>query len=274
MNSKPSLDQYLRRIKFVGNPAADVATLRQLQRRHLAAIPYENLDVQLNVPVGFDFDAIFAKLVQSRRGGWCFEMNGLFAWALEQIGFKVTRMAGAVMREQRGESVIGNHLVLCVHLDQPYLADVGFGDGLIEPVPVMEGPVRQDFLDFRLEQVDDWWRFHNHPAGGASSFDFQLRPALPGVLEAQSCWLQQAPESGFVQTAVCQRYERGELFILRGIVLKVVTEHGTTQRTLARVEEYENVLDRVFGITVGNIDQLWRRINARHIERQQQQVQQ
>jgi N-hydroxyarylamine O-acetyltransferase len=82
--------------------------------------------------------------VTRRRGGWCYEMNGLMDWALREIGFKVTRMAGGVMRASVGDGVVGNHLVLKVDLDRPYLADVGFGDGLVEPIPIEPGRTKQN----------------------------------------------------------------------------------------------------------------------------------
>jgi len=272
-SQKRMLDEYLRRIGFEGKVRADLPTLRQIHRRHLAAIAYENLDVQLDVPIGFELDAVFAKLVQSPRGGWCFEMNTLLAWALELIGFSVLRMAGAVLRDQRGDGVVGNHLVLCVQLDQPYLADVGFGDGLIEPTALIEGPIRQEFLDFSLERMGDWWRFHNQPQGGAASFDFKLQPASMDMLQRQSHWLQTAPESGFVQTAVCQRYEHGELSILRGKTLRIVRATGVEQHPIEHIDELRSVLARRFDIVVPDIDRLWARIERRHQHRQQQQVQ-
>jgi len=258
------LQEYLRRVGFSGEPRVDLDTLRRLHRGHLATIPYENLDVQLGRRIGFDRTAIFEKLVRSRRGGWCFEMNGLLAWALEQIGFRVTRVAGAVTRDVRGDAVIGNHLALIVELDGAYLADVGFGDGLIEPTRLVEGRLRQEFFDFRLERVGDWWRFHNHPHGGAPSFDFQFSPASSEVLERQSTWLQSAPESGFVQNSVCQKFHGGELSILRGKVLKVVDEQGVTQRTVEDFDEYREVMERRFGIEVPGMEQLWVKVSERH----------
>jgi N-hydroxyarylamine O-acetyltransferase len=206
------LSGYLRRIGFNGEPRPDLRTLRRIHRLHLESIPYENLDVQLGRKVGLDLDAIYGKLVTARRGGWCYEMNGLFAWALERIGFKVTRLAGAVLRDKVGDTSIGSHLALCVHLDDCYLADVGFGDGLIEPVLLGEGSFRQDAFDFRLERLDEsWWRFHNQPHGGAPSFDFRLSEAPQERLAERCEWLQSSPESLFVQNAVCQRYADGRL---------------------------------------------------------------
>ena len=275
-SESPRLEQYLRRVGFSGTPRSDLNTLRQLHRGHLAAIPYENLDVQMGIPIGFDLQTIFAKLVRSRRGGWCYEMNGLFSWALEQIGFRMTRIAGAVLRERLGDRVIGNHLALVVHLDRPYLADVGFGDGLIEPVPIAPGGIRQEFLEFRLERVHDWWRFHNHPHGGAASFDFQQAAAAPEIFEHQSHWLQTSAESGFVQNAVCQRFDGGELSILRGKVLKVVGRDRVMQRTLDSLAEYRDVLERRFDIDVPGVERLWQKVSDRHaqwLEQQQQQQQ-
>jgi arylamine N-acetyltransferase len=264
--SSMNLDRYFRRIGFDGDAKPDLATLTRLHRLHLEAIPYENLDVQLGRPVGFDIEAIFDKLVLSRRGGWCYEMNGLFAWALERIGFRPIRMAGGVLRERLGDRTVGGHLVLCVHLDRAYLADVGFGDGLIEPVPITPGPIQQRFLGFTLAQLDDgWWRFHNHPQGGAASFDFQIAEASPAVLAERCQWLQSSPDSGFVQNAVCQRFSRDALLVLRGRVLKAIRAEGTQQTVIGNLADYRATLRTVFGIEV-DVTPFWDRISARHEE--------
>jgi N-hydroxyarylamine O-acetyltransferase len=259
------LQDYFARIGFTGDPSPDLPTLRRIHRLHLEAIPYENLDVQLGRRVGFDLEAHFRKLVGSRRGGWCYEMNGLMAWALEQIGFRVTRLAGAVMRVTAGDVTIGSHLALCVHLDELYLADVGFGDGLIEPTPIVDGAFRQDRFDYRLERLDaSWWRFHNHPHGGAPTFDFELSEAPIECLSDRCEWLQSAPESGFVQNAVCQRYVDGELRILRGRTLKIVRGPDAEKRTIASEEDYQSVLTDAFGIELPQSSVLWRKVVARH----------
>src|SRR6185295_6224569 len=177
------LGAYLARIGFSGAPRPDLDTLRAVHSAHLNAIPYENLDVLLGAPVDLDRARYFEKLVTARRGGWCYEMNGLLGWALEEIGFRVTRMAGAVHRTHLGEEAIGNHLVLLVHLDETYIADVGFGDGLYEPVPLKEGVIAQNGFQSRLVRVvHGWWRFHNHQNGGAPTFDFREEEADPALL--------------------------------------------------------------------------------------------
>ena len=167
------IQSYLRRIGFVGESQLDLATLYRNQRGHLENIPYENLDVQLGRRLSFSVEDAFEKLVNQRRGGWCYEMNGLMRWALETIGFDVMPMTGAIKRDIRGDTAIGNHLVLSVKLDSYYLADVGLGDGPFEPTPFEEGQYGEGWRAVRLERMaGGWWRFHNYENSFASSFDF------------------------------------------------------------------------------------------------------
>src|ERR1700753_3713812 len=109
-----NIGAYLRRIGLPGPLPPTLETLRRVHAAHLRAIPYENIDVQLGRPVTIERAAIFDKIVNRRRGGWCYEMNGLLGWALGELGFKVTRATGAVMREMFGQATEANHLVLRV----------------------------------------------------------------------------------------------------------------------------------------------------------------
>ena len=101
------LSAYLHRIQFDGGVLPDLATLRAIHRAHQYAIPFENLDVLLRRSVALDLEANYDKIVRQRRGGWCYEMNGVMGWALEQIGFQVLRMSAGVMRVRAGDAQIG-----------------------------------------------------------------------------------------------------------------------------------------------------------------------
>lgn len=259
------LSAYLERIGFEGTPRPDLDTLRRMHRGHLERIPYENLDVQLGRPVSLEPGDIFEKLVERRRGGWCFEMCGLLAWALEEIGFRVTRMAGGVRRAQFGDAMLGNHLVLRVDLDRPYLADVGFGDGMVEPAPLEAGPIRQGFLELRLEAMaDGWWRLHNHPRGTAPSFDFRSEPGSRELFAAKCRQLQTDPGSTFVQNAICKRHFPDRIESLLGRVLRTVRADGVEERVLDSADAYVETLARVFGLDLPEAAPLWPRIAARH----------
>lgn len=260
------LAAYFDRIGYAGEARPDLATLRAVHRAHLLTVPYENLDIQLGRPVTTDPEAAFDKIVRRRRGGWCYEMNGLLGAVLTQIGFKVTRMSGAAMRDIKGDRAIGNHLVLLVDLDgEPWIADTGFGDGALEPFPLREAAFQIGGFAFSLEKLDArWWRFHNHPFGGAKSFDFQVGPADPAVLAEKCQWLQTAPDSGFVLNAVAQRFCGDEILQLRGRVLNRVRPSGKVERTLASADEFVAVLADDFGLDLPEAADLWPRILARH----------
>jgi len=261
----PDLQAYLERIGYAGTPTPDLHTLTGLHRRHLLAIPYENLDVQLERPVGLDIEPIFDKLVLRRRGGWCYEMNGLFAWAIEEIGFRITRLAAGVRREQVGDAALGNHLALCVHLDEPYLADVGFGDGLFEPVPMRPGAVSQRGFDFRLEHMaGSWWRVHNHAFGGAPSFDFQAVPGDRSLMERKCAYLQTAPESPFRLVAVVQRHIPDGIVVLRGRVLTRLRAVGPERRVIEDRFDYERTLRETFDLDAPDLDVLWAKVEEQH----------
>lgn len=261
------LQAYFDRIGWRGEARCDAATLTALHRAHLLAIPYENLDVQLGRAVGLEPAAAFEKLVNRRRGGWCYEMNGLLGAALEAIGFTVTRMAGGVHRATAGDGVVGNHLVLKVELDEPWIADVGFGDGTIAPFPLREGAFSAHGFGFRLERVEGgWWRFHNHAFGGAPSFDFRDAPADPAQLAERCDWLQTAPDSNFVLNAVVQRFTPQGLVQMRGKTLRNVSPGGKQERFLGSADEYVDVLAREFALDLPEAASLWPRIEARHRE--------
>ena len=258
------LDRYFARVGYDGPRGASLRTLRDLHRAHLLAIPYENLDIHLGVPLTLDAEAMFAKLVDERRGGWCYEMNGVFGRVLETLGFDVRYLSGAVGRAARGWRAYGNHLVLVVTLDRPWIADVGFGDGFLTPLPLEPGTYRQDFLEYRVSRDGPWWRVHNHAFGGADGFDFTLTSREPGDFAAQCHELQTSPDSPFVTTTVCERFEPGGLVILRGATLREVRPAGTTDRVLGDAAEFETVLRDRFALHIPDVQSLWPAVWRRH----------
>ncbi len=128
------VERYLRHLGFTATPPVDVDTLRALHLAHLRAVPFENIDVYRGVDVSVEPADLFAKILDRNRGGWCFELNGAFALLLETLGFDVIRLGAAVLLN--GPTQVIDHLCLEVTLDEPYLVDVGFGDGFVLPIPL------------------------------------------------------------------------------------------------------------------------------------------
>ena len=258
------VNAYLRRVGYVGGLEPSLATLRGLHRAHLLAIPYENLDIHLGRELSLDLSKIYQKLVIERRGGWCFEMNGLFAWILGELGFEVTMLSAAVNRHRAGDRAEGNHLTLLVMLDKPYLADVGFGDGMLEPLILEEGKHLQGFLRYGLESRADRWIFHNHQHGSAERFDFTLKPAKLSDFADACQHLQTSPDSGFVKVTVCQRFTPQGITSLRGAVLTRITAAGISEQTIRSADEYAHVLRRQFGLQIDAYE-LWSEVWRSHV---------
>ncbi len=260
-----NLSAYFNRIDYYGVPKADVETLRALSRAHVDAIPFDPLDVQLGAPVTRAPEAAFDKIVSRKRGGWCYEMNGLFAWALEEIGFDVRRLAGGVGREFMGDEAIGNHLMLIVNLDGPWLVDVGFGDGLTTPVRLKEGEFDNSAMRCALIDLGDgWWRYRNDPRGAAPSYDFNPEVTDEALLETRCQQLQTDPQSPFVQNAVVQRWNGDEHLSLRGRVFQRLTADDKEQELVETADDYVRLLKERFGLDLPQTASLWPNICARH----------
>lgn len=135
---------YLRRIRYresmipgVDGPGIDL--LRSLHRAHLFTVPFENLDIPLGRKIVCDEARILHKIVNEHRGGFCYELNGAFAALLRALEFRVTLLSGRVARADGGYSPEFDHLTLRVDLEEPWLADVGFGDCFLEPLLLEPG---------------------------------------------------------------------------------------------------------------------------------------
>ena len=259
------LEDYLIRIGYEGDIQPDLVCLTRIHRCHALSVPYENLDVQLGRPLDQDVERIFHKIVTRKRGGWCYEQNGLLGWALREIGFDVTRVVGAMERREWGDEMLGNHLVLLVQLDKIYIADLGVGDGSRTPLPLVEGTHQQGGLVFRLERINDgYWRFHNHSFGIPTTFDFKQEAADETLIARTNHELQTSPDATFVQNFVAQIMRENSITCLTGKVMRDKTSVGTTKTILSSAEELEHTLVEVFGIEDPEIQSIWPRIQARH----------
>src|SRR6185503_7138122 len=125
---------YLERINYRGSLAPAAATLRALQVAHLLTVPFENLSIHAGQPILLDDDSLFTKIVTNRRGGFCYEANGLFAARLRALGFDVQMLSASVANEAGEFGADFDHMTLMVQLAQRWLVDVGFGDSFLEPL--------------------------------------------------------------------------------------------------------------------------------------------
>jgi len=259
------LESYLQRIGYTGPLAVNLETLNSIHRHHLMSIPYENLDVQLNCPLTTDVAEAFDKIVNKGRGGWCYEMNGVLGWALAEIGFDIRRVSGGVNRRERGDGVMGSHLVLLATLDKPYIVDAGFGDGFLNPIPLKEGKISERGFEFKLEKLaDGYWRLHNHQYGGAPDFDFNTKTADEAELGQLCQVLQSFEQSPFVTWLIAQRFTQDGYEIQVGQTSKTITAKEVITRTVQSLDELQTRLRDIFGLDVPDVARLWPTIRERH----------
>ena len=260
-----TLTDYFKRINFDDEARPDLTTLIALHKAHQNAVPFENIDVQLGRPLTLNVEESYNKIVRHHRGGWCYEMNGLMGWVLEEIGFSVARLSAGVMREVHGDEKLGNHLCLLVQLDQPYLVDVGFGGSLIAPIPLKESELENTPYIIRLKSVDgDFWRFSEQAYGEPFSFDFNPNLRDENLLAENIQYQQSSPNSPFVQNLVVQRRQDDKHFSLRGRVLTSKTTLGEDKQILKSPEHLVDVLMSYFDLNVPEITSLWQAICTRH----------
>lgn len=259
------LADYLNRIGYRGEIVPTYECLRGVHRAHAFAIPYENLDVQLGRPLDFDLERIFEKLVCCPRGGWCYETHILLEWALREIGFDVTIVVAGIHRHEIGDDVLGDHTALLVRLpDAVFLADLGLGDGIRDPIPLTEGVYEQEPLQFRLERLTDgYWRFYNHSFAWPTCFDFKDEPADWKRISRHNQRQQNDPASVLVANLVCQIMRPASVTCLTGRLFREKTAAGSTKRLIAK-EEFEPLLADVFGIRDADALSLWPKVVARH----------
>lgn len=238
--------RYLARIGWTGPVAPDLPTLRSLHRAHVRAVPFENLDIHLGVPVELDLDRILGKVVDRRRGGFCFELNAAFASLLTSIGFTVELLEGQVYGD--AELVPFGHLCLRVTLDVPYLADVGFGRAFDEPLRFEPDVDQQDAVGtFRIEATGgDWFDLRTN---GAPTYRFSSRARALRDFQPGCTYHQTSPASPFTQGTVCSlRTDDGRVTFAGAELIETVA--GTRSQRAVGATELGPLLEQRFGVVL------------------------
>lgn len=257
------LEAYLARIKIDRPVSLDLHSLSRLHRAHLMTFTFEALDAFMGWPSSITPASAFAKMVEGRRGGWCYEMNGLFGAALDALGFRVTRLCGGVNREQLGDIAIGNHLTLRVDLDCPYLAEVGVADAIVEPVPLDIGPISQRGFEFSIVSTQDGWlRFNNHAHGIAHSFDFRVDYSDEAAMAAMHAWLMRDPGSPFTNALAVLRHTPDGYVALQNDRLCNVLPDGVSEQRITSADHLADTFETVFDLQIAKPGHVWDKVQA------------
>ena len=272
-------DAYLTRLGAQVEPPS-VDLLFRLHRAHVERVPYETLWIQMGHLMGVDPTESATRIAAQGRGGYCFHLNGGLSELLRSLGFAVTRHVGGVHGpEGPAPGDLTNHLVLTVaglpaseNPDGVWYVDVGLGDALHEPLPLIPGTYVQGPYTLGLEAtpggVGDWHLTHD-PAGAFSGMSWRASPADMGDFAARHVRLSTSPDSQFVKLLTLLRRDATGVDALRGLTLGRYGSNAASA-TLATEADLRQALGDVFGIDVSAIDgtaftTMWERVHASHL---------
>jgi N-hydroxyarylamine O-acetyltransferase len=250
-----NIPAYLKRINYGGPLIPSPETLRQLQNAHLLSVPFENLSIHYNQPIVLDDDALFDKIVNRRRGGFCYELNGLFAALLRGLGFKVSMLSARVANAAGEFGPDFDHMTLMVELEERWLADVGFGDSFRSPLllDTQEEQVQNDRA-YKLESDRDRLLLWHRLAGEdwKPQYSFNLQPFTYADYAGMCHYHQTSPESHFTCGRVCTRATPEGRVTLSELRL-ITSENGLRSEQLLSDADYLNVLKEQFEVDLAGL---------------------
>jgi len=247
---------YLMRIRYNGETAVSIETLKNLHIAHAMNVPFENLDVFEKKPISLEIDDLFKKIVTNRRGGYCFEMNGLFSFVLKGLGFSVKNLLARVWVnncEYGGKT----HQVNVIEIgNQQWLCDVGFGgNGLVAPLLLEDGLEQEQYgRSYRIAMNPTYGYVLEYRINGEYQpvYAFTLEACYVSDYEIANYFTSTHQASIFTKQRICTKpTETGRMTLLNNR-LKVVTGEGETETLFDNEQEVRLALEKYFGVQLAD----------------------
>lgn len=248
---------YLDRIGYRGSIEPTAETLRGLHRAHMYTVPFENLDIfGGRRHLTLDEDAFFRKIVGERRGGFCYELNGLFGALLRELGFRVDLLSARVVSAKKVGPEF-DHLLLLVHLEERWLADVGFGESSRTPLRLDDPESQGEPAGaFKLTHEGGDWSMWGLGAGEkwAEVYRFSLTPHPLQDFAAMCEYHQTSPDSQFTRNNVCTLPTAEGRKTISGNRFTVVANGERTMQRLPDEAAYHAALAEHFGVELRRVE--------------------
>ncbi len=244
-------NSYFARIGQTEPAAADAEALRRFHLAHLCTVPFENLDISLGRKIVCAEAQFLHKIVDLRRGGFCYELNGAFAALLRALGYSVTLLSARVSGADGSTSPEFDHLALRVDLEEPWLVDVGFGDSFSEPLRLTADlEQEQRGHKFRIRDVDGAMIVERQKPTGRwnPQYQFSLVPRQMGEFAARCHYHQTSPDSHFTQQRICTLATPDGRITLSDLKFIRTRDAVREERVLSGEAEWTAVLERDFGV--------------------------
>ncbi len=245
-----NLDSYFERINYTGSTEVNEDTLRNIHIAHTLNVPFENLDVFYKRPILLDETCLYEKIVLKRRGGYCFEMNGIFSTVLKKLGFKVTDLLARVAIGGMNYTAKTHQAIMVETGGYRWIADVGFGnDGIIAPLLLDEDAEQTQFAhSYRLANHHESVYTLQKKAGDVYShlYAFTLDECCPEDFIMSNHFTSTFPESFFIKMRMCTMPSKEGRITLTDNMFKMIKNGNVFETAIENEEEFNLYLKEYF----------------------------
>lgn len=241
--------RYLKRIGYAGPVEPTIKVLNRLHLAHMYAVPFENLDIHLGIPIHLELRRLYRKIIENERGGFCYELNGLFYWLLIEFGFEVDMYSARVYGSDGEPGPEFDHMLLRVNED--WIADVGFGESFTEPLRFNSVNQEQDTGVYRLAELGDRILLERDAGDGwKPQYDFSMTRRKLKDYQPMCDHQQTSPDSIFTQKKVCSlAMEDGRVTYANGRLIET-KEGSKIEKPVEGETELSRVLKKKFGVVI------------------------
>lgn len=256
-----NIDAYLERINYQGKKDITKETLYNLHTAHTLQVPFENLDVYYGREIPLDIESLFQKIVVKKRGGYCFEMNGLFSFVLKDLGFKVIDLLAKSIMDDGVTQTSKTHQIMVVEAEgKKWLVDVGYGrDGIIAPLELNTGEDQKQFAHI--------YRLMEHPIRGyilekkvndkyIPMYAFTLDECTPMDYLMSNHFTATFPESFFIKMKFCTIPTKEGRITLTDDKLSIIEDNNVTEKLVEDDTEFKELLQKYFGLDLNEVQNL------------------
>ncbi|MDJ1497358.1 arylamine N-acetyltransferase [Cytophagaceae bacterium DM2B3-1] len=248
------ITSYLQRILFSGPIVPDTQTLIAIHEQHIYQVPFENLDVRYNQLFSLQLEKVYEKIVTQMRGGFCYELNLIFNWLLNKIGFSSKLISSRIFDDAGNPGPEFDHMLVHVKTDREYLADVGYGDLFIRPLEIRAGVQSDGRNFFKIEKYNDENFLLSMSPNGIKfqkKYIFNLMHVTPDAFEEICLYKQTNPESYFVKNTICTKPTKtGRVTIFNNKLIEKTTSRRF-EDTITDENHLKKLLRTKFGIELG-----------------------
>ena len=244
--------KYIERIGSPGTANADYETLCKLVRSHVFHVPFENLDISLGKPIILELDKIYNKIVLNNRGGFCYELNGLFYKLLRTIGYDVKMVSARVHEPEHGYGQEFDHMALIVNLEnQKLLVDVGFGEFSILPLDIDNSSIADDGKNkwmITQPNSDQYISFKLDGSGRKPQYLFSLKERKLDDFAEMCHYHQTNPDSHFTDKRLITIQTETGRYTISGDKIKISTPELIKETEIESNEHFESLLIKYFNV--------------------------